>query len=155
MTNDLTQLSVKQIRLIGAMLMLSQVAFLAVILYLIDQDPKVVSETTRAMSMAIPALAVIVIPAAFILFRKFISQARAQPGIDQRLARYRTAVIVQLAMLEGILLFTGIALLVTREQFLLIVWAIVFAIMLMSFLSAIRSSFVHEIALGDSRMMTS
>ena len=150
--NSLTELSIKQVRLIGIMLLLSQVAFLLVVMFLVDKQ-----QSDRAMGEAfrlvVPAMAAMVVPAAYIFFNKFIQAAKAQPQIDQRLARYRTAVIVKLAMLEGILLFIGVALMLSQEYFLLIVWAIVFALMLTSVLSAVRRSFVDEIAQGDSRVM--
>jgi hypothetical protein len=96
-----------------------------------------------------------VVPAALIFFRKLIQQAKAQPDVTSRLGRYRTAVIVKMAMLEGILLFTGVAILVSHENFLIVVWLIVFGLMLSRFLSDSRQTFVEEIAQGDPRMMES
>jgi hypothetical protein len=150
--NSLTELSIKQVRLIGIMLLLSQVAFLLVVMFLVDKQQSDGS-MGEAFRLVVPAMAAMVVPAAYIFFSKFIQAAKAQPQIYQRLARYRTAVIVKLAMLEGILLFIGVALMLSQEYFLLIVWAIVFALMLTSVLSAVRRSFVEEIAQGDSRVM--
>jgi hypothetical protein len=148
----LTDLSIKQVRVIGIMLLLSQVAFLLVVMFLIG--PQESNDSMgEAFRLVVPAMAAMVVPAAYIFYNKFIQAAKAQPNIDQRLARYRTAVIVKLAMLEGILLFAGVALMLTREYSLLIVWAIVFALMLTSVLSAIRRSYVEEIAQGDTHVM--
>lgn len=149
--NNLTELSIKQIRIIGIMLLLSQVAFLLVVLFLLDQDPGGGS-SGEAFRLVIPAMAAMVVPFAFVMYRKGIQAAKSLPDINRRLMRYRSAVIIKMAMLEGILLFCGVAILVSHEYFLLIVWAIVFALMLTSFLGAIRSSFVHEIAEGDARL---
>lgn len=152
--NSLTELSIKQVRLIGIMLLVSQVAFLLVVMFLLDANEPSAS-MGEAFRLFVPAMAAMVVPAAYFFYNKFIQIAKAQPNIDQRLARYRTAVIVKLAMLEGILLFTGVALMLTNESILLIVWAIVFALMLTSVLSAVRRSYVEEIAQGDSRAMAS
>jgi hypothetical protein len=151
MTNDLTQLSIKQIRIIGIMLLLSQVAFLLVILFLISKDPDG-GTPSDAFKLVVPAMAAIVVPFAYIMFNKGIAMAKGLPDQNRRLMRYRSAVIIKMAMLEGILLFCGVALLVSHDQVLLVVWAIVFALMVMSFLSAQRTTFVQEIANGDSRL---
>jgi hypothetical protein len=153
--NSLTALSIKQIRLIGIMLLLSQVAFLAVVLFLVSKDEDGVTETAKAFKLVVPGMALMVVPAALIFFRKLIQQAKAQPDVTSRLGRYRTAVIVKMAMLEGILLFTGVAVLVSHENFLIVVWLIVFGLMLSGFLSDSRQTFVEEIAQGDPRMMES
>jgi hypothetical protein len=148
----LTDLSIKQVRVIGIMLLLTQVAFLVVVMFLVGPQEANAS-MGEAFRLVVPAMAAMVVPAAYVFFNKFIQAAKAQPNIDQRLARYRTAVIVKLAMLEGILLFAGVALMLTRESLLLIVWLIVFALMLTSVLSAVRRTFVDEIAQGDPRVM--
>jgi hypothetical protein len=149
--NSLTGLSIKQVRIIGIMLLLSQVVFLLVILFLISKDPNGASPSD-AFKLVVPAMAAVVVPFAYILFNKGITMAKAEPDQNRRLMRYRSAVIIKMAMLEGILLFCGVALLVSHDMMLLIVWAIVFALMLTSFLSAQRDSLVQEIAQGDSRL---
>lgn len=150
--NSLTDLSIKQIRIIGVMLLLSQVAFLLIVVFLLDSE-KANPDMAQAFRLVVPAMAAMVVPAAFIFYNKFIQAAKAQPRIDQRLGRYRTAVIVKLAMLEGILLFICVAFMLSQELVLLVVWAIVFALMLTSVMSAVRRSFVDEIAQGDARAM--
>jgi hypothetical protein len=151
MNENLTQLSAKQMRFIGFMLVATQVIFLLVVLYLTSMETEEASKN-EAFAMIVPGMALVVVPAAYFLFRKLIEQAKAQPTIANRLGRYRAAVLVKLAMLEGILLFTGVAILVTHHYWLLGIWAIVFLLMFTSFVSAVKPSFVEEIAQGDPRL---
>lgn len=150
MSENLTQLSIKQMRLIGIMLLLTQVVFLLVVLYLESMETEVAKENDP-IAMIVPGMALVAVPAAYFLFRKLIEQAKAQPSLRARLGRYRAAVLVKLAMLEGILLFTGVALLLTHHFWLLGIWGLVFLLMFTSFLSSIRQTFVEEIAQGDPR----
>src|SRR5687768_16590227 len=92
-------LSIAQMRVIGIMLLATQVVFFLVIVLVLER-PETAENTANAFRMIVPAMAAIAVPAAFIFFKKMIEQAKAQPRIDLRLTRYRTAVIVKLALLE-------------------------------------------------------
>ncbi|HET6512846.1 MAG TPA: hypothetical protein VFH43_11680 [Candidatus Kapabacteria bacterium] len=150
----LLDLSIAQMRVIGIMLLVTQVVFFIVVVLVLER-PETTESTANAFRMIVPAMAAIAVPAAFIFFKKMIDQAKAQPRIDQRLMRYRTAVIVKLALLEFVLLFVCVGILMTGAGFMPMLWAVIFALMVISVLSAVKRSFVEEIAQGDARAIAS
>jgi hypothetical protein len=108
--------SLGRLRIIWAALLLGQVSFLAVILFLIytSPAPEFDESLARILSVVEVVMLVTMLPAAFLL-RKSIWARGLRPDGHVAPESFATGTIVFLAMLEGTAIFGEVVMLLTRH----------------------------------------
>jgi len=120
----------RTLRIIFIALVLGQLLFLGVVLYLRGSGYEAESpEMVVSFRYVVLILGTVVIAASHFFYRLQLTRGRAESDLSARLGAYYTATIVRSAMHEGVTLLSLVAVLVTGEPFF--IWCAVVVILLL------------------------
>lgn len=81
----------------------------------------------------IPAAIVLATFFSSVMFQKFVGIAQKKETLKDKLILYRTAIIIRLALLEGVAILSSVAFMIEHNQLFLIFTLVVVILMLMNF----------------------
>lgn len=105
-----------QLKIIHYALLAGQLLFAGVVYFLISGESPYGQDS---FLIPVAAMAIGGSAASFFIYQTLVSKGKSQQGDEDKMTSYRTAKIVQWALLEGPSLFACVAALVTKDQFFL------------------------------------
>jgi len=120
---------IKTLQVLFFALLFSQVVLMAVV-YTLIQQKSISPNPNEVFAYILPIAALALIAQAFMLFSKKLNDARAQQGLTNKLTAYRTAFILQCALLEAPSIMGSVFALVTGDKWFLLAPAAIAGIFL-------------------------
>ncbi len=136
---SLTQI-IKQSQIICSALIIGQLFFLAVAIYLVIQTGASFGEASLGdiFIYIIPLFAATSIAASYFVFKNKLNKLKQSQSLEQKLVEYRAAQIIRWALLEGPSFLTIIAFLLTGQFLFVGIVAIIIMFFIPTFPSAAR-----------------
>ncbi len=131
---------IKQSQLICSSLIIGQLFFLAVAIFLVTRAEAGIGEVDLGdiFIFIIPIFAVTSIAASYFVFKNKLNRLKESQSVEQKLVDYRSAQIIRWALLEGPSFLTIIAFLLTGQFIFVGVVAIIIMFFIPTFPSAAR-----------------
>ncbi|HCT30994.1 MAG TPA: hypothetical protein DIW31_09735 [Bacteroidales bacterium] len=138
---------IRQSQIICSALILGQLFFLAIAIYLIIQTGMGFGDVNMkdVFIYVVPSFAAISIAASFFVFKSKLSKLKESQTLDQKLVEYRSAQIIRWALLEGPSFFAIIVFLLTGQYLFVGIVAIIILFFIPTFPSA--NSFEQDLEL--------